>query len=200
MAIPYYDLSRRTDVQGYIAQWTETLPSGCVLWTGEVTKNGYARLLYADWSLHGLCVRQLNWCLKFGQDLPHGVWLYGTCPERACVNADHQVAHTARRCALIGRMRRDGSLAACIDGGFLVRISPRKRGKTFQYAPVRAKRSTGLVSQRRDVVQAEETEWPFDFMTQAEFRRINRTCPSDRTAEERDLMAQYEAAVKGLSA
>lgn len=196
MAIPYYDLAQRADVQTLIASLVTSDDEGCMLWQGEVSKNGYARLLYGQYSVHGLSVSQLLWCAKFGMDVPEGVWLYGMCVNLHCVSPDHHLTYTKGYNSLIGRMRRDGSLPSCVVNGTLVRISKRLRLPKVVMGPSRMKRAR-IERPTENARLAVPEGWPTHIAPYEEFRRINGTYDKDRTPEEAEILRQVVAYCDG---
>lgn len=76
---------RHASPQAALAANTEELPTGCVIWTGQVTHNGYG-LLSANGSTvraHRFAWEQANGKIPADRIIDH------TCHTRACVNPAH---------------------------------------------------------------------------------------------------------------
>ena len=80
--------------------------TGCWLWTGEITRWGYAHLSYMGRKLRG---HRVAYELYKGP-IPEGLELDHRCRQRSCVNPDHLEAVTRsenmRRSPLVMRQHR----------------------------------------------------------------------------------------------
>jgi hypothetical protein len=96
-------------VPGDLATQIEESPTGCWLWTGHRTDEGYgrARWLGRDYAAHRLVWRVLRGELKRTQDLHH------TCNTAACVRPAHlQPMSPKEHTALHSQQRRKPALRA----------------------------------------------------------------------------------------
>ena len=64
---------------------TETMPDGCIRWTGATTTAGYGRIQFSrkEWYAH-----RLAWTLTYGE-IPAGMEICHRCDVPGCVNPDH---------------------------------------------------------------------------------------------------------------
>jgi len=69
-------------------------PSGCWLWTGFITPDGYGRISIKrrDWAAH-----RAVWYLIRGEEIPDDLVAHHTCGVKHCVNPDHLEPMTPRR-------------------------------------------------------------------------------------------------------
>ena len=60
--------------------------SGCLLWQGSATKNGYG---WVRWNGARLIAHRASWEDANGQPIPQGMCVLHKCDVPACINPDH---------------------------------------------------------------------------------------------------------------
>ena len=92
--------------------------SGCWLWSGSVTKNGYGRF--------GISRRDVRWAHRVAYEhwhgpIPDGLQIDHLCRVRSCVNPEHLEAVTCRTNLLrgIGFTGRQARQTHCLRGHLL---------------------------------------------------------------------------------
>lgn len=76
----------RTTQERFDEKWMPEPFSGCWLWTGALSGNGYGRLSF---ELHPVHAHRISWMLKHGVMPPLGIDVCHKCDVRMCVNPDH---------------------------------------------------------------------------------------------------------------
>ena len=61
------------------------LDNGCILWTGEITKNGLGLFQIGDRKHYAI---RVAWIIAKGP-VPHGMQITPTCESASCVNPEH---------------------------------------------------------------------------------------------------------------
>lgn len=88
MAPPRLNLLER------IAENSKQSESGCILWTGSVTSDGYGVMgirRNKQYRAH-----RITWEIANGREIPDGIFICHTCDTPLCVNADHLFLGTPR--------------------------------------------------------------------------------------------------------
>ena len=92
-----------------LAQWTRSDPlSGCLIWQGKPTADGYGRLRVAPGRTE--LAHRYAWTIRHGP-IPKGALLCHRCDERRCVNPDHLFLGTYA----INRADRKAKMKAMAD-------------------------------------------------------------------------------------
>lgn len=69
--------------------------NGCLVWTGSLMPNGYARIGIGGRGTGGAYIHRVAYELKYGK-IPKDLQIDHLCRNRACANVDHLEAVTAR--------------------------------------------------------------------------------------------------------
>lgn len=113
----------------------EVAPSGCWLWLGGLTYNGYGRVARSG---RNMMAHRYSWSLVNGP-IPHGLTVDHLCFTRRCVNPAHLRLLTnqanavgTRSRALTGALSADMRLLRCVKGHELTpeNVYWWKRGRT----------------------------------------------------------------------
>lgn len=73
----------------------KSLDNGCLVWTGFIMPNGYARISIGRRGEGRAYIHRVAYELKYGK-IPQGLYIDHLCRNRACANPDHLEAVTMR--------------------------------------------------------------------------------------------------------
>ena len=102
-----------------IAQYSERDPSGCLLWTGPVTQDGYAR-----WKTHGKWQRVHRWVAAQAAEVPDGWTVDHQCHDPEECSLNHKCPH--RRCVEPSHLRAMTNAENSLRGGSPLAMHARK--------------------------------------------------------------------------
>jgi hypothetical protein len=112
--------------------------SGCWVWTGPFTANGYPRLCVG--AKFALYPARLAWTLLKG-DVPAGMRLMATCGNRACINPEHRRPVTQRE--LARELAETGRISRGVLHGLAVARGRRRQAKLSLSAVEAIRRARG---------------------------------------------------------
>jgi len=94
--------------------------TGCWLWTGEITKRGYGRLMVQDGRWRHVLAHRFSY-ERFVGPIPDGLCIDHKCRCRSCVNPNHLQVVTYRENLLLGETLAGANAAKthCPKGHFL---------------------------------------------------------------------------------
>ena len=84
-----------------LEQLSTTLPTGWVVWLGQVDKDGYGRVVYQRKVVRA---HRLSYLLHIGE-IPDGLFVLHTCDNPDCINPDHLFLGTPKD-NMVDKMRK----------------------------------------------------------------------------------------------
>ena len=105
--------------------------SGCWLWTGFLSPNGYGNVTMRQGLTHEGAHR-MSWQLHTREPIPEGLQIDHLCRNRACVNPQHLEVVTIKQNLLRGNTRAasNASKTHCLNGHEFDRNYKNRKGRT----------------------------------------------------------------------